>query len=97
MTNGTLGREPIGVRSVQIAHTALAGFGQYAVDEGHVDRNTMHAVCAPRAPRQEAISPEMGAVQQLRELAEREERRLYSFRRLLTYAGIRRSEGIGPE
>ena len=94
MRQGRPGVKGVGPRSIQMAHLVLTAACQLAVDMGHLDRNVMSTVSAPRSVSDEVIPPEARVVRRLLKLAEDEDHRMFAYLHLLTYTGLRRGEGM---
>jgi len=94
MRQGRPGVKRVGNRSIQIAHRILTGACQLAVDMGHLDRNVMSSISAPRCVSDEIIPPAARVIRRLLELAQGEDHRMFAYLHLLTYTGLRRGEGM---
>ena len=86
--------EGLSGRSVQLVRQLLFGACKHAVVLEMIHRNPVAIVKAPKVVKMEIMPPEVKAVRALLELAEQEQRRLFTFIHLLAHTGMRLGEAL---
>ena len=87
-------QQGLSARSVQLARGLLYQACEHAVSLEMIHRNPVAAVKAPRVVKKEVMPPEVQAVRDLLELAQREQHRLFVFIHLIAHTGMRLGEAL---